>query len=201
MSRDWNRLNDAAVSQALRNLPRVQAPAGMTTRLRVVASRERSRALRRGQWRQQLTGWTDWARMAFDNIMRPLAVPVAGGVFSAVTLFNLWVVPAYPALARPAYFGDKMDVPTKLTTAAQVKGFSLVSSGVGDIVVDILLDDRGRMVDYVIVNPDVLPDSTARRNLENMLVFSTFVPATSFGRPVAGKMRLWVSSSRIDVKG
>jgi hypothetical protein len=199
MSRDWKVVmeSDAALSQALRRLPRAAAPAGLTTRLRVVASRERHRRLRRRHWSAWVREWVEGARLAFDNVMRPLAVPVAGGVFSAVTLFNIWVVPAYPAAAQMA---GKVDVPTKLTTAAQVKGFSLVSSGVGDIVVDILLDDRGRMVDYVIVNEDALSPA-ARRNLENMLVFSTFVPATSFGRPVAGKMRLWVSSSRIDVKG
>jgi hypothetical protein len=169
--------------------------------LRVVASRERQRAAQRRHWSARLNGWLEKGRLAFENVMRPLAVPVAGGVFSAVTLFNIWVVPAYPAATLPSAINGKLDVPTKLTTAAQVKGFSLVSSGVGDIVVDILLDDRGRMVDYVIVNEDALPSAAARRNLENMLVFSTFVPATSFGRPVAGKMRLWVSSSRIDVKG
>ena len=32
-------------------------------------------------------------------------------------------------------------------------------------------------------------DMKERRHLENLLVFATFVPATSFGKPVPGKMR------------
>ena len=135
--------------------------------------------------------------MAVENVMRPLAVPVAGGVFSAVTLFNLWVVPAYPAFARTG-----ADVPTQLSTEARVKGFSSIGTAGEDVVLDVALDDSGRMVDYKILSTGYMPDANSRRKLENLLVFqTTFVPATSFGQPTASKIRLWLSSSRIDVKG
>jgi hypothetical protein len=67
---------------------------------------------------------------------------------------------------------------------------------------DVVLDDRGRVVDYTIISAGYLPDASSRRKLENLLVFqTTFIPATSFGQPTASTIRLWLSSSRIDVKG
>jgi hypothetical protein len=169
----------------------------MTTALRVVASRERERVVNKVTWKSQLRNWTDRAHLAMENVMRPLALPVAGGVFSAVTLFSVWVVPAYPALAHTGY-----DVPTQLSTEARVKGFSSIGAPGQDVVMDVALDDRGRVVDYKIIDAGYLPDVNSRRKLENLLVFqTTFIPATSFGKPMASKIRLWLSSSRIDVKG
>jgi hypothetical protein len=189
--------NDQALNRALRALPRPSAPVGMTTSLRVLASKERERALHRQTWRTQFQNWTDRAHLAIENGMRPLALPVAGGVFSAVTLFSVWVVPAYPAFARTG-----VDVPTQLSTEARVKGFSSIGTAGEDVVMDVALDESGRVVDYKILSVGYLPDADSRRKLETLLVFqTTFIPATSFGRPTASKIRLWLSSSRIDVKG
>lgn len=188
--------NDGALNRALRSLPRPVSPSGLTTQLRVLASRERERAAHKVTWRAQLRNWIDRVQLSIENVMRPLALPVAGGVFSAVTLFSVWVVPAYPEFARSGY-----DVPTQLSTEAEVKGFSSIATAGQDIVIDVVLDDRGRVVDYKILS-SYAPDVASRRKLENMLIFETaFVPATSFGRPTAGKVRLWLSASRIDVKG
>ncbi len=185
--------NDNALNQALRRLPRAASPAGLTTSLRVLASRERERAVNKVTWRAQFNNWVGRAHLAMENVMRPLALPVAGGVFSAVTLFSVWVVPAYPEFARTG-----LDVPTQLSTEARVKGFSSIATSGEDIMMDVTLDDRGRVVDYKVLS-DVL-DVMARRKLENMLVFeTTFVPATSFGQPTASKIRLWLNSRRFDV--
>jgi len=40
-----------------------------------------------------------------------------------------------------------------------------------------------------------------RRRIEGMLLLIEFNPATSFGQPVEGRMRLSLSASHIDVKG
>jgi hypothetical protein len=40
-----------------------------------------------------------------------------------------------------------------------------------------------------------------RRRLENMLLFTEFVPATQFGVPTTSRLRLPVVSSRVEVKG
>ena len=58
------------------------------------------------------------------------------------------------------------------------------------------------MVDYSIVQGrNVLNNVVLRRNLENMLLFTEFNPATLFGQPTASKIRLYLDSSHIDVKG
>ncbi len=199
MSHDLRQVleNDQALTQVLRALPRRAAPPGMTTQLRVLASRERKRAAHKVTWQSQVRSVLDRIHLAVENVMRPLALPVAGGVFSAVTLFSVWVVPAYPALAHKG-----TDVPTQLSTEARVKGFSSTGTPGRDIALDVALDGSGQMVDYKILDDEYLPDVHSRRKLEDLLVFRTiFIPATSFGKPTASKIRLRLSSSRIDVKG
>ncbi|MEP6963799.1 MAG: hypothetical protein ABI995_17115 [Acidobacteriota bacterium] len=188
MSRDLSPLfeNDLVIGQALRSLPRPAPPSGMTTSLLVLASRERARLIRRQSLTARLQSWKDSSRLLFDNIMRPLALPVAGGVFSTLALFSMWVAPMYPVFAHHG----GADVPTVLSTLAQVKDLSLVGTGKADVVVDIYLDDRGNMVDYTVVSGVNLLKNESRRNLENLLVFTSFIPATSFGQPRPAKMRM-----------
>ncbi len=105
-----------------------------------------------------------------------MALPVAGGVCSTLVLFSMFVVPAYPLLTR----GDA-DVPTILKTPVAVKSMAPFSVGDTDVVVDVVVDEQGRMMDYAIVaGASVLANAQTRRRLENALVFSNFTPATSF---------------------
>jgi hypothetical protein len=135
-------------------------------------------------------------------MMRPFAVPFAGGVFSAVALFSMWVVPTYPVRGHQGHLHG-VDVPTMLTTAAALKGNSMVLTG-NEVVIEIFVGPQGRAIDYDVVHgEEILRDPMVRRNVENFLVFATFDPATTFGKPTRGKVRLYLnaSPSRIDVKG
>jgi len=187
-------LNDEMLSRVLRGLRPLVPPPMLSTSLRVLASRELSR--RSGK------AWLDRLRLFTDNLARPLALPFAGGVFSAVILFSMWLVPTYPMRAASG-----VDVPTGLTTEATVKGTGPIGTTGEDLVVDVTIDGGGRMVDYAIVQfnnvtgRNVLNSAALRRNLENMLLFTEFTPATSFGQPTAGKIRLYLDSSYIDVRG
>jgi len=182
-------LNDEVLGQVLRSLrPRVP-PAGLTTSLLVLASRERQRRLG--------ANWPDRLRLFASNLMRPLALPLAGGVFSTIVLFSMWLVPTYPMRGASTF-----DVPTDLTTEATVKGAGPIGNTAGDVVVELTIDGQGRMVDYRIVSGrNELANDAVRRSLENTLLFIEFTPATAFGQPTAGKMRLSLRSSHIDVKG
>ncbi|MEO8097754.1 MAG: hypothetical protein ABI811_08635 [Acidobacteriota bacterium] len=188
MSRDLNQLieNDYVLSQAMRSMSRAASPPGMTTSLRVLASRERARMLRQRNLASRVLAWRDRAHLLLENIMRPFAVPLAGGVFSTLALFSMWVAPMYPVLAH----SGGADVPTVLTTLAQVKDLAQVGMGQADVVVDIYLDDRGNMVDYKVISGGNLMLKESRRNLENLLVFTRYIPATSFGKPMPAKMRM-----------
>lgn len=202
--------DDQALNRSLRNLSRATAPADLTSRLRDVASRERQRRIERRKLEQLSYAQRFWLavrylhdrlQLTFDNVMRPLAVPVAGGVFSAVTLFGMWVVPAYPGLPDGNTRKARPDVPTPLTTEVRMQPFSALGSIDGDVLLDVTVDDRGRVADYSIITAGYAQDAGARRNLESLLMGARFVPATAFGRPTRSRMRLWLSSKRIDVKG
>jgi len=186
---------------ALRALPRVTPP-GLTTSLRVLASRERQRRLtaRLGRF-GRLTELSDRLSLWASNLMRPIALPFAGGVFSAVVLFGVMLGSTFPVHASAS---SDSDVPTMLTTSASIKGLGPISTWDDSemVVVDVTLDDQGRMVDYAIVaGAAVLQDAALRRKLENKLLFTEFVPATQFGVPTTSRLCLLVGTSHIDVKG
>ena len=186
--------DNRALRAALKGLRNSAPPSGLTTSLRIVASRERRRSAERRSVGAFYRAWMDRTRLTVHNLMQPFAVPFAGGVFSALTLFGAWVVPAYPVLAHGG-----VDVPTVLSTSASVKFTSPMGMSNADIVLDVLIDEQGRMLEYTVVSGSV--DALSRRSLENMLMFTEFVPATAFGSPGVGRVRLWLNSSRVDVKG
>lgn len=172
-------------------MPGLTPPPQLRTALRVIASKERQRLLsRRIDTRDRLT-------LFFKNLMRPLALPFAGSILSAVALFALCLLPMYPLRGD-----DSSDVPTGLSTEATVKSTAAIGGGVGEVVVDVMVDESGRMVDYKIVSGlKVLSTEQVRRNLENQLIFTEFKPGTHFGQPAPGTIRLSFRSSEIDVKG
>jgi hypothetical protein len=189
------RLDESRITHALRSLPQRIPPAGLTTSLRVLASRElqKRRHTTWDRWRNRF----DHARWMADTMMRPLALPFAGGLFSAVALFTTFVVPTYPLRATNSY-----DVPTMLTTEAFIKNTGPLGSTDTEVVVEVTIDEQGRMVDYIIVSgAAILTDAARRRRLENTLLFTEFVPATAFGVPTSGRIRLSLNSSQIEVKG
>jgi len=178
------------IRAAMRALPRMAPPPELTVRLRVVASRERERR-RHGWLRRAATG----AWLLFDGLMRPLAVPLAGGICSTLFLFGL-LVPSF------AWVPSAQDVPIGWSTEPAVKSMYPIGFEDGEAVVDVTIDDQGRMVDFNIVHGSGDTDSASfYRSVENALLFTVFTPRTAFGQPVGGKLRLTFRSSHVDVKG
>jgi hypothetical protein len=192
-----NLRNSDSVEESLRNLSVKTPPAQLRTSLRVLASRERQRRLERRDFGTIWKSWEDRTQLFCEDVLRSVALPFAGGVCSTLVLFSMFVVPSYPLLTRGA-----ADVPTVLSTPVSVKSIAPFSGGDTDVVVEVVVDEQGRMLDYAIVaGASVLANPQMRRRLENSLVFSNFTPATTFGQPMVSKMRLWFRSSRIDVRG
>ncbi|MEP7354440.1 MAG: hypothetical protein ABI824_14535 [Acidobacteriota bacterium] len=198
-SNEMEEFSDRHLASMLKSLPQRVPPARLTSSLLALATREHQRALAPALKLRFPTRWYDRLQLDIQNLMRPLAVPFAGGVFSAVALFSLFVVPAYPVLA----IQGRADVPTGLSTTAQIYRTSSATGMSGaEVVVDILVDGQGRMIDYVIVSGGTnLKDPHIRTGLENVLLFTEFVPATAFGQPKSGRVRLSLHSSSINVKG
>ena len=135
------------VSMMLRSLPPRVPPAGLTTSLRVIASRERQRLVEGRSLGRVFALWLDRTRFRLRDMLRPLMLPATGGVLSAVVLFSMWVVPTYPLRAKMA-----VDIPTSLTTWS-CKFSSSVAAGLSDsVLVDVDVDDQGHLVDYQVVS-------------------------------------------------
>jgi hypothetical protein len=186
MKRD---IHEEHVSVMLRSLPRRVPPTGLTTSLRVIASRERQRLIENRSLGQIFVSWLDRTRFMLRDMLRPLMLPATGGIFSAVVLFSMWVVPTYPLRAKMA-----VDIPTSLTSSVDVVDVVKGSAGVGlrdSVLVEVEVDDQGHFVDYQVVSgASAVSDPTIRRRVENLLYFTKFAPATSFGMPMAGKTRV-----------
>jgi len=194
-------LNPGSGESLLRGLRAKTPPPVLRTSLLVVASRERQRRLARRDLKSFCRVLRDRIQLSCEDLVRTIALPFAGGVCSTLVLFSMFVVPAYPLLTQKLT-RNTLDVPTVLSTEGSVKSMAPFSAGDDDIVVDVSVDGQGRMIDYAVVaGASVLANGDSRRRLENALVFSNFTPATSFGQPMASKVRLWFRSSRIDVKG
>src|SRR5581483_1078258 len=177
----------------LRALRQKTPPPDLSMRLRVMASRHLSET--RHGWGERAA---EHLRLQFENLMRPLAVPFAGGLASTIFLFALLV----PSLAVHIRLAAADDVPLGLSTEATLKSSAPISFATGEAVVDVTLDDEGRMLDYSIVNDRSREDNPSFcHSIANYLLFTTFTPPTTFGQPVGGTIRLTFRSNYVDVRG
>jgi hypothetical protein len=185
------------VREKLRSLPQRMPPADLTTRLRVVASKVRMESFGGASpWSR----WRDRVELSLRNLMRPLALPAAGGLCSAVFLFSTLV----PMFKSAFAMSESGDIPTTLTTGPLLKYMGPVAFTDGDAVVDLQLNDQGGIIDFTIVSAPGQQSEKLRHSIENGLLFTEFRPATAFGRGVASTVRISFRSSRssrIDVRG
>jgi anti-sigma factor RsiW len=177
------------VQQLLSKMGPRRAPADLALKLRVAISREAA-GIRPPYW----TG----IAIRLENAVNAFMVPAMAGLTTAVVIFGLLM----GFLALPTKADTSADVPLGLTTDPQLQqsAFGTVIDSVhGDaLVIEAYVDPEGRVQDYrILSNPsesqDLLPQ------LKNMLIFTTFRPATSMGRPTSGRAVL--SFSKISVKG
>jgi hypothetical protein len=173
---------------ALRDIDQPVMPAGLSAKLRVLASHERVRRLSRVSLPARAEHWASWMRLAFDNLMRPLALPFAGGILSALVIFAMLV----PTLAFPHNYRNDVPLWMILTNPA-LEEMNPVSAG-GEIVVELTIDERGRVTDYTITR-----GKPTAEQLNDLILFSRFAPATVFGHPTWGKVVF--RRSQISVQG
>jgi len=175
----------------LRSLPIALAPARLATDLRVLASKELVRNRRRSSIFALMQSWRDAARLVIDNLMRPLALPaVGGGLTSALFIFGM-LMPNLGFLHNAVN-----DTPSGIYTEAsviKVAAFASPGKSNDDTVVEVQINEQGRMVDYNVLQGQMTGE------IGNLLLFSTFTPATMFLQPTAGKVV--IRRSQIVVKG
>ncbi|MSV31642.1 MAG: hypothetical protein EXQ57_03895 [Bryobacterales bacterium] len=170
----------------------------LAVNLRVIASKELVRRNARVNLATRMEIWNEKARVSLNNLLRPLAIPTAGGLVSACFLFAA-LMPSL-ALQGPA----TADVPTAWYQAAEVYGLSPFGGNFDNVTLDVRVDGNGRVIDYAVPAGDaghLLTNPQMRKAVENSLLFMTFRPASFFGQPASDTIRITLRRSHIEVKG
>ena len=126
-------------------------------------------------------------------------VPATAGFLSAFILFCI----AMMYFVAPSSLHADNDVPLVMVNSGpelQPSGFGMSMDSIDDdsLVIEAYVDANGRVQDY-----RILSDSESSKQVlpvvKRMLIFTTFRPALSMGRPTASRAVL--SFSKISVKG
>lgn len=165
------------------------APADLALRLRIALAVERTK-----NYRQRWEGL--WVRL--ENGFNAFMFPATAGVLSAVIFFGLII----GFFGLPVNSSASTDVPMALYTPPQLNSpplpFLSIGNNEGSLVIETYVDANGRVGDYRIISaPEDAKDLIPRLN--NLLIFTTFSPAMSMGRPTPS--RILLSFSHMNVRG
>ena len=176
--------------QLLVNVGRPKVPADLGLKLRLAISREAAHA-RRSRF--------EGLMVRLDNALQAFMVPAAAGFVSALILFGIAMV----YFVAPSSLDAHNDVPlVMVNTGPELQpsslGLSMDTIDDDSLVIEASIDANGRIQDYRILSDsndskEVLP------KVKQMLIFTTFRPALSMGRPTPSRAVL--SFSKISVKG
>jgi hypothetical protein len=174
--------------QLLTKVGRRKAPEDLALKLRLAISREAAQSRR---------PYFHDLRIRMENAIQGLMVPATAGLVTAVVIFGFLM--GFLALPLQAH---NADVPLMMSTAPQLQrsafGTAMESISDDSLVIEAYVDSNGRVQDYrVLSSPREEKDLPTQ--VKNMLIFTTFRPATSMGQPTSGRAVL--SFSKISVKG
>ncbi len=175
--------------QLLASMGRVKEPADLGLKLRLAISREAA------ETRRPYEG----LRMRLENSLKAFMVPATAGLACALLIFGL--VTAILAMPGPLQ-ANNQDVPLVLNTGPELEqsvfGTTLSPMNTDSLVIEAYVDRQGRVEDYKILS-DPGESQALLPQVKRMLIFTTFRPAMSMGRPISSKAVL--SFSRISVRG
>jgi putative zinc finger protein len=171
----------------LSKVGRTKAPQDLSLRLRLALSHEAARQ------RQPL--WGSFG-LHLRNATRGFMVPATAGVVATVVIFGLLMGFITPVQANTS------DVPLLISTGPELQqtGFDMNLGAINEdsLVIEAYVDANGRVQDYrILSDPDKLHDLP--HQVKNMLIFTTFRPATWMGSPRPSTAIL--SFSKVNVKG
>jgi hypothetical protein len=177
----------------------VDAPPGLAEQIRLQASQERP------PWDSIQRLWAR-ALLVSQNILEPLAVPATGGVLTAVAVFMLVVQSMLVGMPLGRVEAD--DLPLNLVQPAQlerlapfpVPGINRTDgqADAGPLLIEATLNAQGEVLFYKILSgPN---DAAVQRQIDQVLLFSSFRPQLGFGRPMRGG-RVLLSFSEVRVRG
>ena len=169
-------------------------PEDVRRKLRVMASHEHARRVSRLTLEARLNHWSGRMRLLFDNSMRPVGLPAASGLLSAVLLFAL-LAPGLNSARRGG-----ADDPTGVVTDAQLTTVSASGDGPQiaspesfgseyEAVIELKISPEGKVWNWAVTQ------GTLTSELKDMILFSRFQPATLFGRPTWGRVTIYYRHS------
>jgi hypothetical protein len=176
--------------QLLVSVGRPKLPEDLGLRLRVAISHQVAQAKR-----PPFEGFL----VRLENSLRTHMVPATAGFLSALLIFAVAMI----YFVAPSSLQANNDVPlVMINTGPELQqtplGITLDTINADSLVLEAYVDANGRVQDYRILSDadaskDVLPE------VKRMLIFTTFRPALSMGRPTASRAVL--SFSKISVRG
>ncbi len=186
------------LARVLASAKAMMPPADLATRIRVQASRVQ---VYKSVHRPILAR----ARMFFEHILRPLAVPATGGLLTAAFVFVFLVqslIVGMPMGNIPNDLPTDLIQPARLESLAPFPLPALLGDGNGSasgmLKVEATVNAEGEVGDYKILSgPD---DAAIRHQIDQILIFSRFQPELNFGRPTSGGQVI-VTFSEVRVRG
>jgi hypothetical protein len=176
--------------QLLMNAGRPQPPADLGLKLRLAISREAAES-RRPRF--------EGLRVRLENTLNAVMVPATAGLMCALLIFGVIM----GILGLPGQLqANNDDVPLMLNTGPELQqsafGTTLSSINADSLVIEAYVDANGRVEDYKILS-DPGDAQKLMPQLKRMLIFTTFRPAMSMGRPISSRAVL--SFAKISVRG
>ena len=168
-----------SLGAGLRHLPNRRVPLGVQNRLFGLARRERSRQLAKQDFSTWRVSTETRFRRFFDNLQKPFAVPAAGGILTSFLCFGVIV----NTLHLPPEWDEEM--PVGYSTEVMIDELTPFSFKGRDVMVKLTVDAGGRVTNYE--PQEINPTPEELREISNLVLYSTFTPATRLGRPVASK--------------
>jgi hypothetical protein len=183
------RIEVNSLTVGIKHLSLRRPPAILSTRLRVAASRDRAKRLMRLDLAARWKEFRQRARLIFDNLLKPLAVPATGGILASFLCFGMIV----NDLHLDPTFGD--DMPLGLYGAVTIDELSPFCFNGRDVLVQLTIDRDGNVTDFMV--PQEKPSPDELREIGNLVLYSSFKPARAFGQPVSSKILLLIQHSTI----
>jgi hypothetical protein len=192
---EWESLQ--MTRRSLQALAAARVPASVAMRVRVTASHELQRRLVRASISSFLQHSFARVRLVADNMFQPVALPFTGGALSAMVLFGL-IVPtlmSFPHGAPDSALSTNPDgtvvimgstgeyVPALTNGLPQIVRASSLSPDDANVV-ELTIDERGRVSNWFIARGQLTPDLTS------IIIFSQFTPATVLGLPTSAKVKI-----------
>jgi len=183
----------------LRKMAQAPMPQGLAARLSVLASHERERQLSRVSFGERARRIASNLDLAFQNMMRPVALPITGGLCSTLLLFGL-MMPSL-SFSHPTTSAGRYDFSTAPQGSLVANPWDLgadddsrdfprfasqdqLSSDYVNIV-NLTIDESGRVADWSVVRGQLTDE------MKDIIMFSRFEPATTFGIRTSGTIQVW----------